>query len=207
MAVCVSLWLDTSWPWLQSHPLWHALAVDVAATLVVYMFSLACSNSSVYDPYWCVAAVWLCLHWKARSSDGLALWHPRTVLLFLVVLTWAIRFVVLVPWEGWTQGLRHEDWRYDDIRTKLGGGAAYWAVSLTSLHVTPTLLVFGALAPAGAVLSADSADLAPLGVADFAALALAVLAIVIEGVADAQVNTHTHAHYSTLYLSLCNLVS
>ena len=33
-------------------PLWVALAADVAATLLVFAFSVAFDNSSLYDPYW-----------------------------------------------------------------------------------------------------------------------------------------------------------
>ena len=32
----------------------RGLVYDVAATLIVYAFSLFADNSSVYDPYWCV---------------------------------------------------------------------------------------------------------------------------------------------------------
>ena len=34
-----------------------ALAADVVATVVVFGFSLALDNSSMYDPYWSVAPV------------------------------------------------------------------------------------------------------------------------------------------------------
>ena len=37
--------------------LWTAAAADIAATLVVFVFSLILDNSSVYDPYWSVAPV------------------------------------------------------------------------------------------------------------------------------------------------------
>ena len=49
-----------------------------------------------------------------------------------------------VPWEGWTTGLAHEDWRYIEIRRRTKSPALYWVASLVSLHLTPTLLVFAA---------------------------------------------------------------
>ena len=70
------------------------------------------------------------------------------------VWAWAWRFFLFVPWEGWTVGLAREDWRYHDLRAKLGRG--YWGFSLASLHLTPTLLVYGALAPAARVDAASA---------------------------------------------------
>ena len=36
-------------------PAYAAFLADLAATVVVFIFSLALDNSSVYDPYWSVA--------------------------------------------------------------------------------------------------------------------------------------------------------
>ena len=103
---------------------------------------------------------------------------------------WAIRFFVGYPWEGWTTGLSHEDWRYIDLRKKLGRG--YWPFSLSSLHLTPTLLVFGALAPAGAVVLQDAAP--PLNVGDLVAFVWTVAFLVLEAVADETLRRWQRAH-------------
>ena len=98
----------------------------------------------------------------------------------------SVRFLVGVPWDGWTRGLAHEDWRYEQIRTqRMPSEAAYWAFSLASLHVTPTLLVFAALCPVGRVLLQGTAA-PPLGLVDALGAGVAAAALVVEAVADEQ---------------------
>ena len=168
-------------PSLRGRPLLRGLGFDVAATLIVYGFSLFADNSSVYDPYWCVLPLWLLAYWRHEATDS-----ARALIVMNLVWAWAIRFFVGYPWEGWTKGLSHEDWRYADLRTKLGQG--YWPFSLSSLHLTPTLLVFGALAPAGAIILQDEAP--PLNVGDLVACVVTVAFLVLEAVSDETLRRH-----------------
>ncbi|MBK8253769.1 MAG: hypothetical protein IPK82_14015 [Polyangiaceae bacterium] len=54
------------------HPLWVVAAADTAATVAVFVFSLAFDNTSVYDPYWSVAPIviapWIALHSHAAGA-------------------------------------------------------------------------------------------------------------------------------------------
>src|SRR5208337_3701878 len=47
-------------------PVWSAGLADLAATLVVFAFSVGLNNSSVYDPYWSVAPALIALWWLSR---------------------------------------------------------------------------------------------------------------------------------------------
>ena len=163
-------------PSLQGRPLLRGLIADVAATCIVYAFSLFADNSSIYDPYWCVLPLWLMAYWRHEASSDSA----RGLLVMNLIWAWAIRFFVGYPWDGWTTGLTHEDWRYADLRIKLG--KCYWPFSLSSLHLTPTLLVFGALAPAGAVVVQENAP--PLNYGDLVACATTVAFLVLEAFSD-----------------------
>ena len=169
-------------PSLRGRPLLRGLGFDVVATVIVYAFSLLADNSSVYDPYWCVLPLWLLAYWRHEAASDSA----RGLLVMNLVWAWAIRFFIGYPWEGWTQGLSHEDWRYSDLRIKLGKG--YWPFSLSSLHLTPTLLVFGALVPAGAVVLQDAAP--PLNVGDLVACVVTLAFLVLEAVADETLRRH-----------------
>ena len=175
-------------PSLQGRPLLLGLVYDVAATLIVYAFSLFADNSSVYDPFWCVLPLWLLAYWRHEATDS-----ARALIVMNLVWAWAIRFFVGYPWEGWTRGLDHEDWRYADLRKKLGKG--YWPFSLSSLHLTPTLLVFGALAPAGGVILQENAP--PLNSGDIVACAVTVAFLVLEAVADETLRRHRSRSKST----------
>ena len=171
----------------RTSPLWRGLVLDVVATAVVYVFSFCWNNSSVYDPYWCVMPLWLLFYWKAEAPGGFWYYEPRETMVLVSVWAWAWRFFLLVPWEGWTEGLTREDWRYAALRESLG--PAYWPFSLSSLHLTPTLLVFGALAPAARVvlLGSTAPDLNGL---DAIALVAVGGSLAVETAADEQLRRH-----------------
>lgn len=170
-------WLVVAWmPW--AHPLVAAGAADVAATFVIFGFSFAFRNSSFYDPYWSVAPIPIAFWLAAHPMAEVAL-PARQVLVLVLVGAWGARLTY--NWlRGW-QGLHHEDWRYEKLADDTG--KAYWLVSLTGIHLFPTVLVFlGCLAlwPALVVGRGD------LGLVDALAVFVTAGAIVIEGVADNQ---------------------
>lgn len=163
------------------HPVLVAAAADLAATIVVFAFSVAFDNSSIYDPYWSVAPVAIAAAWVfagARTEGGAAGPGPRQAAVALLVLAWSVRLTgnCLARWRG----LDHEDWRYAE-RRRLGAG--YWPASFLGFHLVPTVLAFLGCLPLWPALTAPGR--APNAV-DYAALALTVLAIGIEGIADFQ---------------------
>eukprot|EP00967_Tisochrysis_lutea_P048550 scaffold59337_cov35-Tisochrysis_lutea.AAC.2 len=98
---------------------------------------------------------------------------------------WFVRYNIFWPWDGWSVGLRTEDWRYGKIAEVTGSGTAlYWLVSLTSLHQTPTLLVWFALAASYDVWTAGAAAAPPLGMWDGLAALTLLMGILIEASAD-----------------------
>ncbi len=158
----------------RGSPLWTAGAADLAATVVIFVFSLILDNSSVYDPYWSVAPVPILVYWLA-SGGGLS---PRRVVVIALVAIWAVRLTM--NWLRRWRGLADEDWRYADYR-KLGAG--YWPVSFLGFHLFPTVIVFlGCMALIPAFLPGSR----QAGVLDLAAVAVTVCAIVIEATADRQ---------------------
>ena len=149
-------------------------AADVAATAVVFAFSLALSNSSLYDPYWSVAPPALFAAWIAWGEPSARSW-----LALALVCLWSAR----LTWNflrGW-RGLEHEDWRYRDLRAKTG--RLYWPVSFLGIHLFPTVLTFGGSLSLWVVASAADR---PLGALDSAALLVTLAAIAIETIADQQ---------------------
>jgi steroid 5-alpha reductase family enzyme len=157
------------------HPLAVAFAADVAATVAVFAFSVSFDNSSFYDAYWSVAPPLIGLYFVAVA-------HPtadptRQLLVLALVCWWAVRLTY--NWaRGWT-GLRHEDWRYVDLRRSTG--RAYWLVSFAGLHAMPTIQVFlGCLSLYPAVVVGSR----PLGVLDGLALLVTAGAIALEARAD-----------------------
>ena len=151
---------------------------DVAATIVVFIFSVIASNSSIYDPYWSVAPVPIALFWLLQpGSNGFA--NPRHVLIFALLCLWAIRLTS--NWAMRWHGLSHEDWRYQDIRKQ--SGSLYWPVSFVGIHLMPTLLVFLGCLALWPTLSDRRAQLTWL---DIVAALVVLTAVTIEATADFQ---------------------
>lgn len=151
---------------------------DLAATIVVFIFSVITRNSSIYDPYWSVAPVPIALFWLLQpGSNGFA--NPRHVLIFALLCLWAIRLTT--NWAIRWHGLDHEDWRYQNIRKQ--SGSFYWPVSFIGIHLMPTLLVFLGCLALWPTLSDQRSQLTWL---DIVAALVVLTAVTIEGTADIQ---------------------
>lgn len=165
--------------WLHVQPPIMIVGLAVlAATIVIFIFSVLTNNSSIYDPYWSVAPVPIALFWLSRpGSNGFA--NVRHILIFALLCLWAIRLTT--NWAIRWHGLGHEDWRYFDMRKQ--ARRLYWPVSLLGIHLMPTVLVFlGCLA-----LWPNLSDhITQLSWLDGVAALVALSAVLIEGTADAQ---------------------
>ena len=153
-------------------------AADIAATVVIFFFSVMVRNSSMYDPYWSVAPVAIALFWLLQpGSNGFA--NPRHVLIFALLCLWALRLTA--NWVSQWRGLKHEDWRYRDIKRQTG--RFYWPVSFLGIHLFPTILVFGGCLALWPTLSDQNTQFTWL---DVVAALVTLTAIVIEATADWQ---------------------
>ncbi len=165
--------------WIQVHPLLSMLVGHVAATLVIFAFSVARNNSSFFDAYWSVlplpTVLWLA--WLGHQSGHM---DPlRAAMVIALVFAWGAR-LTYNWWRGWT-GLDHEDWRYVDLRNKTG--PLYWVVSLLGLHLFPALLVYGGCVALWPALVTGEA---PANMLDGLAAFITAGAIWIEATADRQ---------------------
>ena len=181
-------------------PYWTGFLATMGATVVVYSFSLACSNTSLYDPAWCIFPIALATGWMVTSAGpGRGGASTRACYAHALLVLWFARYHYHFPWDGWDEGINSEDWRYVDLARKIGapggGGVLYWVLSLTSLHLTPTLLVWFALAPARRAFTDNYARAAPLSWRDGAAVAVALAALAIQFCADGHLQKFRAAAY------------
>ncbi|MGO9307523.1 MAG: DUF1295 domain-containing protein [Spirochaetia bacterium] len=161
-------------------PVWSAALADLAATLVVFAFSVGMNNSSMYDPYWSVAPALIALWWLARFGGIGGVTAVRQVAVAALVLAWAAQLTW--NWLRRWKGLADEDWRYADYR-RLGAG--YWPVSFFGFHMMPTVLVFVACLSLVPALSSASRA---IGVLDVLAVLVTAAAILVEAGADQQLH-------------------
>jgi len=151
------------------------LIADVAATIIVFVFSIVFNNSSVYDPYWSVAPPFIVVYLMTIFPESNS---PRQWIILVLVLFWSFRLTV--NWlRGWT-GLKHQDWRYTSIAEKTG--KLYWPVSFLGIHFMPTVFVFLGCLPLWYVFSSSE----PLNVFDVVATLFTFSAILTEWIADEQ---------------------
>jgi len=167
-----------AWPSLS--PLLRVAVADVVATVVIFVWSRALSNSSMYDAYWSVAPIPMVAFWAlhpvSSATDAL-----RSTLVVALVTVWGVRLTY--NWaRGWT-GLSHEDWRYGMLREKTG--AAFPLVDFFGIHLFPTVQVFAGCL--GAYVAVSEAD-APFSLLDGVAVLVTAAAIGIEAVADRQLH-------------------
>lgn len=141
----------------------------------------------MYDPAWTLLPLLVALGWVCTGPERAV--SARGAYSLVLLFVWAARYSVMHPWDGWLHGISKEDWRYIDYYTRVGGGAAYWAGSLVSLHLTPSLLVFFGLGPLEKVLSQGAGTATPLSIVDAVAVCTILTALVLQTVADKQLRS------------------
>ena len=164
--------------WVSEYPvLVQVFIAYVVATFVIFAFSVLFRNSSFYDPYWSVIPIVLVGYFAWLSPDfGL-----RHLLVGIVILGWGLRLTG--NWLYTWRGLDHEDWRYVMLREQTG--ILWWPVSLTGVHLVPTVVVFlGCIPLYAALVTGDRA----VNLLDGVAFVVGMLSIWLEYRADVELH-------------------
>lgn len=148
---------------------------DVAATIVVFIFSLIFNNASVYDPYWSVQPP-VILAIALYKCDA----NLLSILLFAAVLFWALRLTI--NWAYNFKNFEYQDWRYVMLKEK--SGILYPLVNFFGIHLFPTIVVYLCVLPAVTAIY-NKADLNPLSIIF---IGLSFCATVLQGLADIQMH-------------------
>ena len=175
VATTGALWLATSIG--SDHP-YKALIVGYAVSVAfLYIASQVVQNGSTFDAWWSVLPPAFAV-WGAFSIDGTS---TRNWLIAGCALLWGVRLTA--NWAiGWT-GLDHEDWRYRMLYET--APMPRWAVSFTSVHLFPLIVVtLGSLPMAAAIAHPQQPDGRNIGVLDIAACVIALVGVALEHFAD-----------------------
>ena len=159
-------------------PIAVVLEAGLAATVVVFAFSLMFRNSSLYDPYWSLAPLPIAIYW-AQRPEIVGVNPIRLSLVLALVVFWSARLTW--NWVRRWQGLGDEDWRCVELAEKTG--ALYWPASFLGIHILPTLWLLVAMLPVYVVMAAGRE---PFGYLDIVAFGVTLGGIVLEMRADNQ---------------------
>jgi steroid 5-alpha reductase family enzyme len=149
------------------------LATTLALMLGAWLVSLVTRNVGIVDVFWGLAIAGAGVTWAVLSPVD----APRGTLVATLAVIWALRLGGHILWRGWG---RPEDRRYREIRARNEPG----------FTVKSVYLVFGLQAVLAWLVAfpmiGTATSTAPLGVPDYAGLALWVTGFLFEAVADAQ---------------------
>ncbi|MDW7658008.1 MAG: DUF1295 domain-containing protein [Bacillota bacterium] len=156
---------------------WRIFIADVSATLFIYLAGLMLQNASVYDPYWSVAPIVI----LTLLAVELGTFSPGAIILLLIIWYWGVRLTV--NWAMTFNNLDQQDWRYDLLRNQTN--RLYPLVSLTGIHLFPTLVVFLAIIPA--IQYIQVGRITPVTIFGYA---ICLTAATLQWVADFQMHRH-----------------
>eukprot|EP00730_Choanoeca_flexa_P005455 TRINITY_DN11946_c0_g1_i17.p2 TRINITY_DN11946_c0_g1~~TRINITY_DN11946_c0_g1_i17.p2 ORF type:complete len:366 (+),score=46.29 TRINITY_DN11946_c0_g1_i17:2621-3718(+) len=174
-------------------PLFQGIIGNAVGVLVIWTSSLLVGNSSMYDAYWSVAPQVVAIYWAiAASIDNRDVNPTRTAFILISVNLWSLRLTI--NWIRGFPGLHHEDFRYVNMKNDMLGGsdsfarkAYYWVCgSLLGLHLFPTVETFLGSTPMYFGLYRGNAD---LQASDYIGFVVALLATLLELVADEQMKS------------------
>ena len=159
-------------------PLHYALKLliaDVAATIVIYIFSMLFKNASIYDPYWSVQPILIIGTFAITSPISIS-----SLLALIAVMLWGIRLTL--NWAYTFTSLKHQDWRYVMLKEKTG--ILYPVVNLLGIHLFPTLVVYMCILPIVFMINSSSS----LNALTIIGFIMAILSVVLQGISDYQMH-------------------
>lgn len=117
---------------------YRLLIADVAATVIIFTFSLIFNNASCYDPYWSVTPLFIVIVLLLTKPLNLA-----RILVGLAVIGWGVRLTL--NWIYTFDNLNWIDWRYKMLKEK--SPKLYPIINLLGIHMFPTLVVYLCILP------------------------------------------------------------
>lgn len=158
---------------------------DLFATLIVYLGSKIFRNDSVYDPYWSVAPMIMVIMFALKLNFNIDFMMFYIVIIALVVI-WGLRLTInfIIRFKN----LHYQDWRYTKFKNQLHP-FIYQLISFFGFHLLPTLIVFFAMLPVFSYMNQFvSNESLTLNGTFFICIIVSIIAIIIETIADIQMN-------------------
>ena len=161
---------------LTLNPLLNFLIADVAATIIVYLFSLIFRNASIYDPYWSVlpmAAIPLFYNYQIQNQ-----FFVLVIIVIALIEVWGLRLTI--NWLISFKNLKTMDWRYTRYKEK--HPKLYPLINLFGIQLMPTLIVYLImLSPISLLQSLEAENFThPINLSSILAFIICLTGIVLE---------------------------
>ncbi|KAL4483920.1 hypothetical protein ABPG72_013926 [Tetrahymena utriculariae] len=177
----LQIFYDFSEPF-KFHPLIRLLLVDVAHTILIFIFSFIFNNSSIYDPYWQTIPIVYAYILNKQSFFSKSI---RNIIAIFPLFAYCVKQNVYY-FRFWP-GFQYEDFRYKQYSNIISNPVLYWLFSFVSFHLFPTILVFLGLTPLYYILNEDLANQTFLQVViTYLGSIISLLGVIIEAIADEQ---------------------
>ena len=144
----------------------------------LWLVSLWLGKTWPVDFIWSCWPCWQCAVILTRGGAASPTW--RSLVTCVLVAVWGWRLTANFVVRG---GIGHEDWRYADMREQFG--RHFWWASLFTVFLGQTIFIF---APCLSLYAALSPSPHPLGALDAAGAACAASGVLLEAVADTQMD-------------------
>lgn len=154
------------------------LIIDIAMTVIIYLFSVIFKNASIYDPYWSVIPIVLSIYASWILGD----FHEQNFVMLGLIGIWGIRLTI--NFFKTFKNINTQDWRYDHFKNKF---PKLWPlINLTGIHLFPTLVVFTCMLSVFEFMKTSPNVV--INLSSVIAIIIILVAIVIEAVADHQMH-------------------
>ena len=145
--------------------------------MIVWLAGIIFKNSSVYDPYWSVAPIFIIIFWIFVRDISLSV---TDILFMAAIFIWGIRLTV--NWALRWKGMEDQDWRYTMFKKR--SPRMWFLTNLFGINLMPTLIVFISLIPL--YFGLENADRpAYFAIPGFF---ICIAAVVIQAVSDRQMD-------------------
>lgn len=153
-----------------------AAAILLGMNVTLWLASLVLGKTWPVDFLWSGYPPFLAILLAYTNNDGDC---HRQIVCCVLTAVWGYRLTHNFVARG---GIGHEDWRYTAMRKDFG--THFWWVSLFSVFIGQSVFMFTASLPLFESLS----DPSPLGLSDALGGCVAVFAILLEAIADLQMD-------------------
>ncbi len=154
------------------------LLMDLALTIIIFIFSSIFKNSSIYDPYWSVIPIGLTIYAAYILND----FHPMSFIMIGLISIWGIRLTI--NFFKTFKSLDKQDWRYNNFKEKF---PRLWPIiNLLGIHLFPTLIVYTVMLSVIKYLETCASSV--LNLSTIIGIVICLMGIIIESIADKQMH-------------------